>query len=339
MFCLLTLATAEAQTLPKQGLVKPPWITVLPERTGRVYGMGLAAVTGSEAQALQQAQSSARVEVLTRLRADVKGETHVQSSLSYGQQSGGPATGSTSRSISQDARIQTQATELPGLVAEETWLDPDTRTMYALAYLDIAAAQTELRIRFEASLKDLAREAPVAADARERLRKLQRMKKLQTELLTLDDLAGLLSAGGGDPLLRAGIRDQRLQVDRQLDALRASLAFCLQGDQAFEAGGGLASLVRTVVLRQGFGWSETRGEFVLILRKLPWEHRTVEGLVVARGVAEITLADHEGHAFESTTLDAKGVGGSELMADRALMKDFRTKLELELRQWLEELVR
>lgn len=329
--------------------MKPAWISVLPEQAGRVYAMGLAAFAPGEAQALRQAQSNARVEVLTRLRANVKDETSVKSHLSYTQQAGGSSTGTSSRSVSQDTLIQTQATELPGLVVVETWSDATERTAYALAYLDVPAAERELKARFEAARRDLGNEAATPTDPRERLRKLQRMKKLQTELLTLDDMAGLLSAGGGDPALRSEVRDQRLGVDRRLDDLRGSLTLCLKGDQG--TGADIASLVRNAVLKQGLGWSETSGEFALrihyrgnrqgvdVSKQRWWDYQPAAEFIVARGVIEITLTDRLGTEYESTTLEAKGVGVSELTADRALAKDYKAKLEAAIGQWLENLVR
>jgi hypothetical protein len=344
---LFTAGLTPGQTFPS---IRPVWISVLPEQKGRVYAMGLAPFAPAEAQAIRQAQVNARVEVLTRLRANVKGETSVQSRMSYSQQAGGPATATSSKSISQDSLIQTQATELPGLVVEETWSDAAEQTAYALAYLDVPVAERELKARFEAVRKDLAFEAATPTDPRERLRTLQRMKKSQSELAILDDLAGLISAGGSDPVLRSAVRDQRLAVDRRLDALRGSLTLCLKGDQGSGSGADVASLVRNAVLRQGLGWSEGEGEFTMLIRRTGtrqgvgpatsrwWDYQPAADFIVARGVLEITLTDRNGAEYESTVIEAKGVGVSEFQADRALMKDYKTKLEAALGQWLENLV-
>ncbi len=339
-----------AQTLPRQGLIKPIWISVLPERPGRVYAMGLAAFTPSEAQALKQAQSNARVEVLTRLRANVKGETSIQSHASYTKTLGGTTTGESTKQISQDTQIHTEATELPGLAVEETWSDPDGRTAYALAYLDVPVADQELASRFDSVRKDLAQEATTPTDPRERLRKLQRLKKGQTELIKLDDMAGLLAAGGGDPALRSKVRDQKLAVERQMDTLRASLTLCISGDKELGVGADISTLVRNAVLKQGLGWAENGGEFTLrirytgnrqawdITKKRWWEYQSTGDFVVARGVIEITLTDRAGTQYESTTIEAKGVGTSEFTADRALIKEYKLRLEKAIGQWLNEMV-
>ena len=337
--------------MPRQGLIKPIWVQVLPEREGRVYAMGLAAFAPSEAQALKQASQNARVEVLTRLRASVKGETTIQKNATISRQAGGPITGSSQQRIAQDTQVRTQAMDLPGLVVEETWADAENRTAYALAYLDIPVAERELRSRFEALKNDLAAETGAPSDPRERLRKLQRLKKGQIELAKLDDMAALLAAGGGDPRLRADIRAQKLAMDRQLDTLRASLTMGIKGDRDMGVGADIAALVRNAVLKQGLGWSDASPEFTLQIRytgnrqgwdirkKRWWEYQSSPDFVVARGVIDITLTDRAGTSYESTTIDAKGVGTSEFTADRALMREYKAKLEATVGTWLEELVR
>jgi len=349
LLAVLAATPGLAQDAPRQGLIKPIWISALPERPGRVYAMGLAAFAPSEAQALKQASQNARIEVLTRLRANIKGETNIKSQASFTKELGGASTGSSSQRVSQDSQIKTQATDLPGLAVEETWSDLDGRTAYALAYLDVNTAERELRARFDTARKDLALEAENPVDPRERLRKLQRVKKAQDELTKLDDLSALLAAGGGDPALRSEIRSQKLALDRQAEALRATLIFCLKDDKDAAVRSEYTSLVRNAVLKQGLGWAESTGEFYLSVRysgdrsgwKLDknqrWDYQQSADFIVARGVLEISLSDSRGTQYESTTLEAKGVGVSEYAADRALIKEFKAKLETTVRQWLESL--
>jgi hypothetical protein len=350
-FAVCVVNPIPAQNMPRQGLVKPIWITALPNEPGRVYAMGVANFTPSEAQAIKQACQSARIEVLTRLRANVKGETNIQNRAAWSKDLGGTTSGSSSNRVSQDSQIKTQAAELPGLAVVETWSDQDARTAYALAYLDVSIAERELRTRFDATKKDLAMESGNATGPRERMRKLQRLKKGQVELTKLDDMAALLAAGGGDAALRADIRDQRLSVERQMDALRATLVFCLKGDRDFGVGADIVSLVRNAVLKEGLGWADSGGEFILsirymgsrsgwdISRKRWWDYQhTGPDFIAARGVIEITLSDTRGTSYESTTIEAKGVGVTEFTADRALIKEFKAKLETAIGQWLDSMV-
>lgn len=333
-----------------QGIPRPAWIGTLPEAPGRVYAMGLAAFAPGEAQALQQAQAQARMEVLARLRASVKGETNVRTSQAYTQQLSGPATGSTSKSVSQEIQVQVQATELPGLTVEETWIDREGRTAYALAYLDVPTAQRELGLRFDTARQDLAADPPTPPDARERLKKLQRMRGIQREMALLDDLTALISAGGGDAKLRGDIRTQRQTLDRQMEKLRGSLSFGVKYPPQSPSGSDLTPLVRNAVLQRGLDWSNGRCDFYLEFHRSGdadprgsrwWTYmpNPPTGFVVARGAIEITLVDAMGHTYESTTLQAKGVGVNEFGADRDILKKLQSSLDTALASWLDSLVR
>lgn len=347
---LLALALAFPMTLLAQGAVKPMWIQNLPQQSGRIYAMGLAVFAPSEAQAVKQAQVNARTEVLLRLRASVKSQTDIKSTAAVQRQTGGPTTGSSSSRVAQDNSIKTSAVDLPGLVVEENWSDQAGRTAYALAYLDVALAEQELRNRFNALKTDLAQENS-AGGPRERLRALQRLKKAQDELTRLDDMASLLAAGGGDAGLRGEVRQQKLAMDRDLDTLRGSLTFSIAGDKDMGVGADITTIVRNAVLKQGLGWAEQGGEFTLQLRyqgarqgwdiqkRRWWEYQYNADFIVARGVLEITLTDKGGTQYESTTIEAKGVGTGEFQADQNLNKEYRKKMEATLTQWLANLVR
>jgi len=338
---------------------RPAWVSTLPQRAGRVYAMGLAATAGGEADAVTQASQNARTEVLTRLRASVRSETSVTTRSTTSQQAGGKAAGSSEQQIGQDTRIQTQATELPGLAVEETWLDAKGGSAYALACLDVGVAERELRARFTAQQNDLAQESGAATGPRERMRKLGRLKAAQTELAKLDDMAGLIGAGGGDAQLRGRIRDGKLAVDRQLDQLRGSLTLSMEGAKGAS---GIAGILRNAALKAGLGWAESGGEFQLVLdyksdarsAKIDvqnqqwngwwrggWVSHTVSkdsGIIVARGVLTITLKDRAGTEYESAEVEAKGLGVTQFQAEQKLKEDFRIKLEKTYSKWLENLV-
>ena len=351
------LCAAQAQTL-RQGLVRPIWVSTLPQEPGRVYAMGLAATSAGEADALTQASQNARAEVLARLRANVKAETSIVSKATMSSQ-GGATTGRSEQQVDQSTRIQAQATELPGLAVAETWLDTKGATAYALAYLDVPLAERELRARFTAQSNDLAQEAGTPAAPRERMRLLGRLKQAQVELAKLDDMAALIAAGGGNRQLRGRIRATRLATDRRAEQLRGSLTLSMEGARN---AGNIAALLRNAALKAGLGWAESGGEFQLVLdyqhdartAKIDvqhpqwngwwnggWVSHTVSkdsGIVVARGVLNITLKDRSGTEYESTGIEAKGLGVTEFQAEQKLKEDFRAKLETAFAQWLDDLV-
>lgn len=344
----------------RQGLVKPMWITALPDQAGRVYAVGLAPVATGEAQAITQAAQNARGEVLSRLRASVKSETSVSTRATLTRETGGKLMGSSEQQVGQNTNIQASATELPGLTVEETWVDVRGATAYALAYLDVPVAERELRARFNAQKNDLFQEGDAPSGSRERMRLLNRLKNAQAELAKLDDMAALLAAGGGDPRLRGEVRAGKLAVDRQMEELRASLTLSMEGAQG---AGQIAAILRNAALKTGLGWAEKNGEFQLVLdyrsdaktAKLDvarqqwngwwrggWVSHTANkdtGIIVARGILTITLRDRAGTEYESVEIEAKGVGVTDFQAENRLKEDFRGKIEKTFAKWLENLVK
>jgi hypothetical protein len=321
--------------------------------------MGIAPIVSGEAEAVTRAAQNARAEVLTRLRANVRSETRVVSKATMSRTLGGAATGSSEQQVGQDTRIQTQATGIPGLVVEESWLDKKGGSAYALAYLDVPVAEQEIRARFAAQQDDLAQEPGTPAAPRERMRLLNRLKNAQSELARLDDLAGLIAAGGGDPQLRSQVRAGKLAVDRRMDQLRGSLTLSLEGAQGAAA---VAGILRNAALKAGMGWAETGGEFRLAMNyqsdaknasvdlqkqssngwwRGGWVTHTVNqstGIIVARGVLTITLKDRAGTEYESVDVEAKGVGVSQFQAEQRLKEDFKDKLEATFTKWIDNLV-
>jgi len=356
---LFAAAGAQAAAL-RQGTVKPMWISSLPRAQGRVYALGIAPVTVGDGKAITAASQNARGEVLSRLRASVKAETNISTSATTSQATGGKATGFSQQQVGQSTRIQASATDLPGLTVEETWVDSPGATAYALAYLDVPVAEQELRARFVALKEDLFQEGDTPTAPRERMRMLARLKVAQVELAKLDDMAGLLAAGGGDPKLRGQIRSGKLSVDREMDQLRASLTLSLEGATGASQ---LAGILRNAALKAGLGWAETGGEFQLVMNyqsdarsakidvqqtqwngwwRGGWVSHTVNqdtGIIVARGVLTITLKDRSGTQYESVDIEAKGLGVTDFQAENKLKEDFRVKVERTFGTWLENLVK
>jgi hypothetical protein len=341
---------AASALLWAQGAVKPAWVTQLPSQPGKVYAVGLALISPTESLAIRQAGSNAKGEVIARLRASVKSTTDLNTSSTVQRSTGAATTASSTQNLRQATTVAAQAMEIPGLAVEETWTDRRDNTVYALASLDVAAAQTELQNRFNAMQADLANET-ASGEPRERIRKLQRLRSAQAEMAKLDDMAGLLTAGGGDPALRSDVRKLRLSVDKLLDQLQASLTFCVGGDKDLGQGLDVGGLIRNAVLKQGLGWAESNGEFTLklafqgsrqgvdIKAKKPWEHQYGADFIVARAIVEVTLVDRAGTQYESTTIEGKGVHVQEMMADKKLMDDFKAKLGPALEKWLKELTK
>ena len=327
-------------------VVQPPWIQVLPVQPGRVYGLGVAPLAGAEAAAVREASDNGRADVIARLRANVKADTRITTTTVETRGTGAAPAGTRTQSAQVGTEVQAQAADLPGLVVEETWLDRPGRTGYALAYLDLGIAQRELRTRFDTLNAELA--APSGEQGvRAGLVRVQALKKAHAGLVQLDDLAGLLSGGGGDSGLRAEVLKARLDAERQLLAARAGLTFGLAPGAGVDLDPDVVAAVRTAVLREGMGWSKTNPMFAITLRvktgrngvavgprRSWWDYQRSPDFIIAQGALSLTLEDRQGEEYESMTLNAKGVGVTEAQADALLLADYRAKLGKAVAGWL-----
>ena len=340
---LLLVVPALAAPAPA---VRPLCISVLPAQPGRVYGLGVAAIT-ADAATLRQASDNARADVIARMRADVKADTRV--TTTYTETRGaGAATASRTQNAQVGTEVQARAADLPGLVVEETFLDRPGGTGYALAYLDLAIAQQEMRNRLDGIRADLAAERPDPG-VRGKLVAAQALKKAHEGLVRLDDLAALVGGGGGDPALRAEVQQTRMDTERRMVAARAALTFGLAPTPEGEADADVKDVVRNAVLKEGMGWSDQKPLFSVTLRvrgghsgvavgrRAWWEHQRAADFIVAQGSMSLTLVDSAGQQYESMTLVAKGVGVNEFQADSLLLADYRAKLGKAVAAWLADL--
>jgi hypothetical protein len=328
--------------------VKPMWISVLPTQPGRVYGLGVAAIT-SDAVTLRQVSDNARADVIARCRANVKADTRVTTTFQESRSTGGgPAQASRTQNAEVGTEVQARASDLPGLVVEETFLDRPGGTGYALAYLDLAIAQQELQTRLDTLKADLA--APRADQGvRGKLVAAQALKKAHEQLLALDDMAGLLGGGGGDQGLRADVLQCRLDTERKMVAARSALTFGLVPASGIELDQDVKGVVRNAVLKEGMGWSDQGPLFAITLRvrsgrngvtvgrRAWWDYQRSADFVVAQGSLSLTLVDSAGQEYESMNIVAKGVGVNEFQADSLLLADYKAKLGKAVAAWLNDL--
>ncbi len=106
---------------------------------------------------LRQVSDNARADVIARMRANVKADTRV--TTTYRRARGaGATTASRTQNAQIGTEVQARATDLPGLVVEETFMDRPGGTGYALAYLDLGIAQQELQTRLDGIKADLSAE-------------------------------------------------------------------------------------------------------------------------------------------------------------------------------------
>jgi hypothetical protein len=212
---LLWVCALSAQPVPPTP--KPDWIERLPDAPGRLYALGTADLSGSETQALRLASDRARLEVVARLRASVKGGTATLTRTQEFKREGGPLTGSGERTVRDEVQVAAHAEDLPGLVIERTHVDPQTRTAYALAYLDVALARTALDTRLGTAVEARRR---VGQEASRRAR--WHLRRLQGDLNRLEELSALLALTGSFTDWRARLESVRQEAATRLGQLEAA---------------------------------------------------------------------------------------------------------------------
>ena len=214
--CLLSQAQALPKALVPAPVPRPDWVETLPEVPGRFYAMGLADLGTSEAQSLKLAGDRARLEVVARLRTSVQGGTATVTQTTETRREGSAASGFGQRSTRDEVKVKAQAEDLPGLVVERTYLDPRSRTAYALAYLDMAQARGALTSRLEAVVEARQRVGEEAS----RVARWQ-LRRVQGDLNRLDELSDLLASAGSFGPFRAGLERVRAEVAKRLGQLEA----------------------------------------------------------------------------------------------------------------------
>jgi hypothetical protein len=330
---------------------KPGWLTTTPEFPGRVYGVGVAPANNTRALAIHQATDNAKAKVLERLRANVQADTTIATAYQEEKAIAGKTqTESASRTTNRKSKVQvqTRATDLPGLTVETTYLDEDSAnpTMYALAYLDMGVATREVQARFDAVAATLG--ADPGDDLRAKLHRTRVLKLALGDLGQLEDLFGLIRAGGADPALGDAITKARLKAEREREALRRAVTFGMPANQDVPVDADVKGAVRTAFLQEGLGWSDQNPDLAVTLRVRSgrngvqagskwWDYNRTPDFIVAQGTISLTLVDTKGQEYESTLVEAKGVGTTEFQAETLLLKDYKNKLTKTVGAWLNDL--
>ncbi|BDU74744.1 hypothetical protein [Mesoterricola silvestris] len=193
---------------------RPAWVERLPESPGRLYAMGTADLVAREGQSITRASDRARLEVVARLRATVKGQTSITQRTAEGKRDGQTTVGSGERVVREEVSVGARAEDLPGLVVEQTFTDPAARTVYALAYLDLPQARATL-----ASRLDAIRLARVRLGKESSRRALWKFRKLTLDLDQVEASLGLLAVTGVGADLRPLLEAERAAVDLRRDHL------------------------------------------------------------------------------------------------------------------------
>ena len=331
--------------LGAQGTLAPIWVNVLPQEPGKVYAVGAASLGDNAAAALKQASQNARLEVATRLKSSVKGETSLNSQMTVHQTLGQAPSASSRQQVSQDSRTTTLLTELTGLEIAETWADAPGKTLYALACLDVGAAMETLRNRAQAMEPGLKGVGGNIKGPREAARAVFRLRAARVEAAQLEPLSKPLVDFTGDAAFYPLLRTLQADIERRVAWLRGFLTLGVDAPAAFPAD--LLAVFRLSAQEKGFGWAEASPELRLRVELAtpggkpglprPWWTVDRSDFITAKAALHLSLADVDGKPLGSADLEAAGLGTAPVSASQALMKDLRKKVDGVLDQWLSDL--
>lgn len=333
--------------------VRPIWTQTPPRAEGRIYGVGSAMIASTEAKALEQAVQNARFEVLSVLRQNITGTLTSAETMSIQQQGGQAALGSSQKYSSQTGTTTVQATNLPGLVIEERYVDKKAGNAWALAYLDIHVAETSLKNQLnalQAAYGSLLEDGK-PTELRPSITRLQKIKVMLSRATIVEDTANLIAPFGADVAIAPSAHKLCRDMTKEIQATQSDLVM-----GAKIVGGSLdqevLAIIRNAAIGQGFVWNQQKAKIFLVVylngSKQAWDiqpkawwqvdARTPD-LIGARANIRICIADAAGNEQDSFDLSAKGVAPTEVRAQMALLKDIREQLPPKLNTFLTNLVR
>ncbi len=331
----------------------PTWLQSLPESPGRIFAVGSSAITSNEAKAMELAAQNARFEVVARLKATVVGTTTINQTQVEQKRTGAPAAGSRQQYVRQESTTSIQAIDLPGLVISDRYLDRAGRSAYALAYLDVAAADQSLRDGLDGLRSEWARFLATPADpgVRSTISHLQAAKTLQAKAALLDSQAGLLVVAGLDPNLNQGAKEVGREITAHVEGVRRSLVIGARVEGGM-LGDDVLAVIRNAVIAFGFVWDQTAPSLVLSVKlresalgthtrqKTWWEvdaHNPER--ISVRASLRISISDTRGNEQDSFTLNVKGVSRDQFRAEQELIDALKEELPPKLKAFLATLTR
>jgi len=324
----------------------PQWVQTAPQASNRVYGVGLATITTSDAKAIDIASQAARFEVLARLKSTVQGSTNIQTSMAIQRGTDIPTSASQSQRINVIGTTSVEANDLPGMIIEERYIDQSARTAYVLAYLDVVIAEKATKDRLAALNKEW--ESCKLEENQPVLLALQSLRNLQKQVFDIENVALLLVSAGTDTALREEVQNLRLNISGRLSTLQRQVKIGLSPNSSLPSD--LKNLFRGAVRQVGLFWSDENPTILLDLivsgsqqsvnvGRRSWvdlERRS--DFVGLRLALSCNICDVEGNSYGAFDINVKGVGTDELSAKRSLFKEVNKILPDRLKENISKII-
>lgn len=244
---LLTGCMSSSLTSPKAAPTDngsdsiPSWVYSPPQLGGYVYGVGMASIYSTPAEAMQRAQENSRVELIKQLRVKVAGETEasVKREIDQGKSK-------ITRTVFNYAKSSIEETELPGIKVINTAVSRKDKQAFALAELNRAEAEMDITDRLEAveNQIDIIANKPLTGN------KVKDIKKLIPALKLIEKRNKLAS----DLKLVSNMSDESLEKEKHIK-LRSKIAELIDSlvivIKPGSSGENLSSGIRKALSNQG----------------------------------------------------------------------------------------
>jgi hypothetical protein len=243
---LLTGCMSSSLTSPKAATDNgsdsiPSWVYSPPQLGGYVYGVGMASIYSTPAEAMQRAQENSRVELIKQLRVKVAGETEasVKREIDQGKSK-------ITRTVFNYAKSSIEETELPGIKVINTAVSRKDKQAFALAELNRAEAEMDITERLEAveNQIDIIANKPLTGN------KVKDIKKLIPALKLIEKRNKLAS----DLKLVSNMSDESLEKEKHIK-LRSKIAELIDSlvivIKPGSSGENLSSGIRKALSNQG----------------------------------------------------------------------------------------
>ena len=263
------------------------------------------------------------------LRSSVQSQTGTISSLQVDRSTGGQTVAGSMQQSRQQTSITTAAKDFVGLSIAETYIDEDSKTVYALAQLDLSAVDAEARARESSIDNELQQLGAIDAPGYTDFIQFQKFKKSIAEF---SDFIGLCRSKLDTKVTETG--DKLIVQYRNMEKkfkLAVRIGFVDGGPQVAWQKSGFARAATNA----GFSWTESNPSMALQLQNQDGPYYAeAYGMNVARMSEDVLLLDASGQVVQTGRLAVKGVGVNAQAAEMDLEKKIGDQEYTLLKGWI-----
>lgn len=321
-FVLLLSACAIKDPMRPERVVheQPRWVVQLPVRAGYEYGVGSADVSGSEAEAIEQARERARADLIRQIQVSMSSElaSHSELRMENGQSN------RFVEQINEKIRSRIPEVELPGISWQAQWQDPDSSTFYVLAHLNRWAVEQQLSERL--SVLDLELEETRLPQEGNRLQRVKQALPVLEQFAQRDKLQQQLSFLAENGFSRYQLSTELKQLRGELNQLISSLQIVLapENQQAKKLVTGLSAGLSELGLVLN---DQANQDTDLTLNySLQFTDKEINGTYYVLAYAQLKIRDQQGRIVQGIEQQAKGVSGFPERAEQLALQQLTSIL-------------